>query len=88
MQTEAMKKVIKIANMSKSIPTSKNMVAVSSLLSKVDLARIDEYHMGTVAVKVGNDSFFLSQQHKVPADAVILRDQKEQVLGIPAVVGG
>ncbi len=88
MQKPEMKALVKIANLSKAIPTSKKMATVASLLTKVDSKRIEEYQLGTIAVKVGTEAFFLSQQHKVPADAVIQRDEQGQILGIPAIAGG
>lgn len=88
MQKTEMKEAIKIANMSKAIPTSKNMVKVSSLLTKEDEKRIEEYSMGSVGVQVGKEKFFLSVQHNVPAEASLLRDNQGQLLGVPAVVGG
>ena len=88
MQTTQMKTLVKIANLSKAIPTSKTMVAVSSMLTKQDNARIKEYSMGTIAVKVGTEAFFLSQEHKVPSGAVVQRNEQGEVLGIPAVAGG
>lgn len=83
-----MKTLVKLANMSKAIPTSKKMVTVASLLTKEDDARIKEYNLGIIAVKVGQEAFFLSQLHKVPAEAVIQRDENRELLGIPAVAGG
>lgn len=88
MQTQEMKELVKIANLSTAIPQSKNMVKVTSLLTKADTKRIEDYSLGSIAVKVGNEAFFLSQEHKVPHDAVIQRDAQGQVLGIPAIVGG
>ncbi len=83
-----MKALVKIATLSKEIPTSKTMVTVGSLLAKPDLARIEEYQLGSIGVKVGSEAFFLSTDHKVPASAVIQRDTQGQILGIPAVAGG
>jgi hypothetical protein len=88
MQKPEMKALIKIANLSKAIPTAKKMVKVSSLLTKEDTKRIEEYSLGTIAVKVGPEAFFLSKQHSVPADAIVQRDTENQILGIPAVAGG
>jgi len=88
MQKPEMKALVKIANLSKVIPTSKKMVTVASLLTKVDNQRVEEYQLGTIAVKVGTEAFFLSKQHNVPAEAVIQRDEQGQILGIPAIAGG
>lgn len=88
MQKPEMKALVKIANLSKAIPTSKTMVSVKTLLTKDDHNRVEEYKLGTIAVKVGTEAFFLSEQHKVPADAVIQRDEQGQILGIPAIAGG
>lgn len=88
MQKQEMKEAIKIAGMSKQIPSTKNMVPVESLLSKTDLERVADYNMGSVAVKAGDGVFFLSLKHNVPDNSVVMRDQEQQVLGIPAVVGG
>jgi len=88
MQTEQMKSLVKIANLSEAIPTSKTMVTVASMLTKRDKARIEEYSMGSIAVKVGNEAFFLSQEHKVPTEAIIQRNEQDEILGIPAIAGG
>ncbi len=88
MQKPQMKTLVKLASMSKVIPTSKKMVTVASLLTREDKARVKEYNLGTIAVKVGQEAFFLSQLHKVPADAVVQRDEERELLGIPAVAGG
>jgi hypothetical protein len=88
MQKPEMKALVKIANLSKEIPTSKTMVTVASFLAKPDLARIKEYQLGSIGVKVGSEAFFLSTDHKVPNSAVIQRDTQGQILGIPAVAGG
>ncbi len=66
-----MKAFIKIANLSMAIPASKQMVPVSSLLTKLDNDRIKEYIFGTIAVKVGEDAFFLSPKHNVPETAML-----------------
>ena len=88
MQTEQMKELVKISNFSKAIPTSKETVTVSSLLTKEDENRIDSLSLGTIAIKVGQQAFFLSKQHKVPTEAVVQRDAQGLLLGIPAVSGG
>ncbi len=88
MQKQEMKTLVKIANLSEAIPTSKKMVTVASLLSVEDTKRIEELNLGTIAVKVGKEAFFLSKIHKVPAEAVVQRDTQGQILGIPAVVAG
>jgi len=88
MQKPEMKAFIKIANLSMAIPASKKMVPVSSLLTKLDDERIKEYIFGTIAVKVGEEAFFLSPKHNVPANAVLQRDEQGQILGIPAIAGG
>lgn len=83
-----MKTLVKLSNMSKAIPTSKKMVTVASLLTKKDKARIEELNLGTIAVKVGTEAFFLSQMHKVPTESVVQRNETGEILGIPAVAGG
>ena len=88
MQTQQMKTLVKLSNMSQAIPTSKKMVTVASLLTKVDKARIKDLNLGTIAVKVGTEAFFLSQQHKVPIEAMVQRNEASEILGIPAVAGG
>ncbi len=88
MQTEQMQTLVKIANLSEAIPTSKKMVSVSSMLTKKDRERIELYSMGSIAVKVGTSAFFLSQEHKVPTEAIIQRNEQDEILGIPAIAGG
>lgn len=88
MQTKQMKELVKISNFSKVIPTSKETVSVASLLTKEDEKRIDSLSLGTIAIKVGQEAFFLSKQHKVPAEAVVQRDAQGLLLGIPMVSGG
>ena len=88
MQKQEMQAVIKIANMSKALPQSKNMVTVESLLTKQDKKRIDNYHIGMIAVGVDESAVFLARQWKVPEHAKILRDKQGQLLGIPVVAGG
>lgn len=88
MQTEQMKTLVKIANLSKVIPTSKTMVKVSSMLTKKDRARIEEYSMGSIALKIGTEAFFLPQEHKVPSEAIIQRNEQGEIVGIPAIAGG
>lgn len=88
MQTQEMKTLVKIANLSEAIPTSKTMVTVASMLTKKDKARIAEYSMGSIAVKVGSAAFFLSQEHKVPSEAIVQRNEQGEILGIPAIAGG
>ncbi len=87
-QTQQLKELIKISGLSKAIPTSKTMVTVASLLTKVDKAHIKEYNLGSIAVKVSNEAFFLSEIQKVPQSAEIQRDTQGDVLGIRAVAGG
>lgn len=88
MQKPEMKAFIKIANLSVAIPASKEMVTVQSLLTKQDNERIEEYIFGTIAVKVGEEAFFLSPKHNVPKTAMLQRDEQGQILGIPAIAGG
>ena len=88
MQKPEMKAFIKIANLSVAIPASKEMVTVQSLLTKEDDQRIKEYIFGTIAVKVGEEAFFLSPKHNVPDTAMLQRDEQGQILGIPAIAGG
>lgn len=88
MQKPEMKALVKIANLSKAIPTAKEMIKVSSLLTDLDNKTIEDYSLGTLAVKVGNEAFFLSKEHSVPVGAVVQRDAMGQILGIPAVAGG
>jgi len=88
MQTKQMKELVKISNFSKAIPTAKKMVTVASLLNKKDKERVDELTLGTIAIKVGQQAFFLSKQHKVPITAMVQRDTQGQILGIPMVSGG
>lgn len=88
MQTQQMKELVKISSFSKAIPTSKETVTVASLLTKEDEKRIENMTLGTIAIKVGKEAFFLSTQHKVPAEAVVQRNELGQVLGIPVVAGG
>jgi len=88
MQKPEMKTLVKIANMSKVIPTSKKMVTVTSLLTKEDKARVKEQVFGSIAVKIGKEAFFLSEIQKVPDTAELQRDNQGLLLGIPMVAGG
>lgn len=83
-----MKALIKIAGLSKILPRTENMVTVSSLLTKADKIRIKSESIGSVAVKVSNEAFFLSEMHKVPAEAIIQRDSQGLIIGLKAVTGG
>jgi hypothetical protein len=88
MKKQEMKTLIKIAGLSKAIPTTKTMVTVGSLLTQEDKDRIQELSLGVIGVKVGDSAFFLSQLHKVPSTAVIQRDDQGLILGLSAVAGG
>jgi len=88
MQKQEMKDFIALSALSQKIPQSDKMVKVASLLTAEDLERIDEYSIGTIAVKVGSEALFLSKEHSVPSHATIQRDAQGLLLGIPAVSGG
>lgn len=92
MQTAKAKQVIKLANLTKTLPKTDNMVKVSSLLSAKDTEFIKEYSVGTICTKIGNEMFFLSPQHDVPNTAQVVRQVEGQhvgqIIGIPVIVGG
>lgn len=88
MQKPEMKSLLQIASLDKPIPQASKMVKVGSMLTSHDLEVIKDYNLGSVAIKVGNEAFFLNKNHSVPSNAVIARDQQGQILGIPAVAGG
>lgn len=83
-----MKALIKIAGLSKILPRTENMVTVSSLLNKADKSRIKSESIGSIAVMVGNEAFFLSEMHKVPSEAIVQRDGQGLIIGLKAVAGG
>ena len=92
MNTEKAKQAIGLADMTKELPKSDNMVSVGSMLSENDNKFIDEYAIGRICVQIGEEMFFLNKLHSIPAEAKLVRQDEGQhvgeVIGIPAIVGG
>ena len=88
MQQPEMIEAQRLAKFAGKIPTAKTMVTVGSLLTAKDEQRIKRQSLGQLAVKIGEKTFFVSKLQSVPAEAIIQRDTQENLLGVPAVVGG
>lgn len=92
MSTTKAKQVVRLADMSKELPTSEKMVKVESLLSVDDEKFVKDFSIGSICVQIDQEYFFLSKQHSVPDFSKLVRQDEGQhqgqLVGIPAIVGG